>query len=178
MKMFALSCRPDMNRFPAMQRRFDIPLDDCVFYATLRRGFDVSLLSPTRSFSEAVCVWPHPDANFLVLPLNLPAAEDLEQQFPEFAFAGHGLHGQWRLEKKRQNSTALTLELVRALELAEFWALVTRPNINPPWIEACFAPYFGVKLADVPGVCVEYERKKEEEEAEAEAKAKADAEAK
>jgi len=149
LNMFSLSCRSEMDVFPAMRRSFHIPLDDCVFYSTLRRGFDVSLLHPSRSFSEAVCVWPHPTHKHIVFPISLPTAEELEQRFPEFGFGGIGLHAQWRLEKKRQDALDLTLELVRPLELAEFWALVSRPNINPSWMEACFSQVLGVKLKDV-----------------------------
>ena len=149
---FALSSRESADVFQAIPRPFRIPLDDCMFYATLRRGFDVSLVRPARSYSEAVCMWPHPRAHFLVLPLTLPQAEALEACHPTFAFSGPGLHGQWRLEKKRQDSTTLTLELVRPLALEDFWAVVTRPRINPPWIEPCFARYMGVALRDLPAV--------------------------
>lgn len=122
-------------------------MNDTMFYTTLRRGYDVDLLS--ACYTEAVNVWPHPQHGHIVFPMTFPQASLLEQQHPEFSVHAAGLCGQWRLERK-EGSNALTLSLVRKVDdLLEFWALVRKDNVNPSWLASCFDTYRTLGLEEV-----------------------------
>src|SRR6185312_12278795 len=99
-------------------QRLRIPLDDTMCYMTLRRGYEIDLL-PNVTYTEAVCTWPHPTHDYMVFRMTLPHASDMERRHPEFATVG--LSGLWRLEKR---DGTLVLDLVRKLEVPEFWTLV------------------------------------------------------
>ena len=146
----AVTCRLDMFRNPAFDKRVELPADDVMFFSTLVRARGVDTLAragqPARSYIEAVCAWPHPTHGHFVFPISLPFAQQLEAQFPEFGEGREGLTGQWRL-------TAKGLGFVRRVAIPEFWALIQHAGINPPWIEPCFDAYKNVALEDVPALC-------------------------
>jgi hypothetical protein len=138
---YRVSCKRDVNDVPRPGvTRASIPLKDTTCYTTLRRGFDVDLLHGV-AYTEAVCMWPHPELGHFVFRMSLPQASNMQRRYPEFGVEGAGLCGQWRLECK---GDTLVVDLVRKLELREFWALACKADINPGWLEPCFAPYFGV----------------------------------
>lgn len=123
-------------------RRACIAAADARCFMTLRRGYDVSLL-PDTCYTEAVCMWPHPEHGYLVFPMTLPQASEMELRYPQFSTDGEGLFGEWRIEYK---GGKLVLDLIRTLELHEFWTLVRQAGVNPPWLESCFAAYRDVEL--------------------------------
>lgn len=151
-----LRCKRDVDSFPTargLSAGISVPLDDAVFYTTLRRGFDVQLLHKPQ-YSEAVNMWPHPEHGHIVFPMTLLQATHLEQRFPEFSTEGSGVCGQWRLERKDMH---LSLTLVRVLPLPEFWTLVREPGVNPEWLEPCFAAYRHISLEALARMPVEEE---------------------
>lgn len=138
--VYTLPCRKSADAASIGGRRCTIPFDDVMFYATLRRGFNVDAL-PSTYYVEAVCLWSHPEHGHMVIPMSLPDASALEVAAPAFAPEGRGVSGQWRLERK---DATLVLTLVQELDADKFWAVVTQRGVNPPWMEACFAPYAGL----------------------------------
>lgn len=143
-----------------------IPLDDALFYTTLRRGANVCLLRMPQ-YTEALCLWPHPAHGHLVFPMTLLEATRLEDECPDFGTPA-GVMGQWRLERKKDGAGTggLVLSLVRALPLPEFWTLVRTAGVNPEWLAPCFAAYAGTTLEDLAVGCAGDGTHKGDEEAE------------
>lgn len=131
-----------------VRRGVEVPLDDALAWATLRRGRFVQLLGEP-AYCEAVCLWPYPGRGFVVFPMTLLQATALQATHPDFGPDGPGVTGKWRL---RRAGERLETTLVHEAPLREFWAAVTAPGFNPAWLEPCFAAYRGVPWDDLPAL--------------------------